>query len=92
VEVCRERKVLTRLDGRGCLVTESGDALAGLVESRLLRVGSGWWEVSIYVGRSMRMAVRTLLLNLVAESFASKIRHVDYCLVGWRFGLRRGLL
>jgi hypothetical protein len=33
----------TRLDSRRGLVTESGDALAGLVEGRLLGVGSGWW-------------------------------------------------
>jgi hypothetical protein len=39
--VCKIRKVLTRLDSRSGLVAESGDALAGLVEGRLLGVGGG---------------------------------------------------
>lgn len=38
--VMGEERTLTRLDGRCGLVAESGDGLAGLVNSRLLRVGS----------------------------------------------------
>jgi hypothetical protein len=36
--------------------------------------------------------MHTLLLDLVTETLASKIRHVDGSLVGENFGLESGLL
>jgi hypothetical protein len=77
-----EDEGLTRLDGRRSLVTESGDSLTSLLGGGLLRVGSDCSVVSIVVGRAIAGGMLTLLRGLLAETLASKIRHVD-CVGVW---------